>query len=110
MWKYTLIEEAKRDFKKLDGSQRKVALAMLNKLIENPLPNYEGGYGVPLGNHLDTGNLSGFLKLKSRGSGIRIVYELVKEDNLSQVIVIGMREEKEVYKIATKRIKNQKEK
>ena len=50
-----------------------------------------------------TGNLTGLLKLKARGFGIRIVYELIEEKNRSEVIVIGMREDKEVYKLAINR-------
>lgn len=105
MWDYFLLDEAKKDFQKLDGSQKKVVLAMLEKLRLNPLPKYKGGYGIPLGNDVTTGNLSGLLKLKARGFGIRIVYELIEQEGISQVIVIGMREEKEVYRAAVKRIK-----
>ena len=104
MWEYILTREASKDFSRLDGSQKKVALAMLEKLRVNPLPNIKGGYGIPLGNDTTTGNLAGLLKLKARGFGIRIVYELIEEDELSKVIVIGMREDKEVYKSAVKRI------
>lgn len=103
MWDYILMDEAKKDFKQLDGSQKKVALAMLEKLRENPLPKYRGGYGSPLGNDASVGNLTGFLKLKARGAGIRIIYELIESKELSQVIVIGMREEKKVYQTAAKR-------
>ncbi len=104
-WDYTLIDEAKADFKKLDGSQKRIALAMMEKLRINPLPNFKGGYGTPLGNDSVTGNLSNYLKLKARGSGIRIVYRLYEEDGLSKIIIIGMREDKKVYKEAVKRIK-----
>lgn len=103
MWDYQLIKDAEQDFKKLDGSQKKIVVKMLEKLIENPLPRNRGGYGTPLGSDVTTGNLTGLLKLKARGFGIRIVYELIEEKNRSEVIVIGMREDKEVYKLATKR-------
>lgn len=105
MWDYLLLSDAKNDFIKLDGSQKKVVLAMLEKLRVNPLPKHKGGYGIPLGNDVTTGNLSRLLKLKARGFGIRIVYELIEVEGISQVIVIGMREEKEVYSTASKRIK-----
>lgn len=103
MWDFSLIVEAQKDFQKLDGSQKKIVVKMLEKLRENPLPKIRGGYGTPLGNDTSTGNLSGLLKLKARGFGIRIVYELIEVENHSVVIVIGMREDKEVYKIAAKR-------
>lgn len=107
-WDYVLTEEAKKDFKKMDGTQKQIVLAMLEKLRINPLPKFKGGYGIPLGNDTTTGNLSTYLKLKARGFGIRIVYELIEEDGISKVIVIGIREDKKVYKQAVKRIRQQK--
>lgn len=78
---------------------------MLEKLTENPLPKNSGGYGIPLGNDSTTGDLSDLLKLKARGSGIRIVYQLIEIESHSEVIVIGFREDKELYKIAAKRLR-----
>lgn len=104
-WDYLLTKDAENDFKKLDGSQKKFVLAMLEKLRINPLPKSRGGYGTPLGNDSETDNLAGLLKLKARGIGIRVVYRLIEKDEVSHVIVIGMREEKEVYKKAAKRVK-----
>ena len=80
-------------------------LKMIKKLSLNPLPISRGGYAHPLGNNDKTGNLTGLYKLKSRGSGIRIVYELVEEAFETKIIIIGMREEYEVYKNALKRLK-----
>ena len=105
MWRYVLIPEAIKDFKKLDGSQKKVALAMLEKLEVNPLPKALGGYGALLGNDIESGDLTGFLKLKARGAGLRIVYKLEEYEGYSKVIVIGVREDKSVYKNAVRRIK-----
>ena len=105
MWDFSLIKEAQKDFQKLDDSQKRIVVKMLEKLKENPLPKSRGGYGTPLGNDTTTGNLSGLFKLKARGVGIRLVYELIEVENRSVVIVIGMREDKEVYKTATKRKK-----
>lgn len=55
--------------RKLDGSQK----ILIQKVCQNPLPENEGGYGKLLGNKNNT-NLSGFLKVKLRGAGLRIVY------------------------------------
>lgn len=66
---------------------------MIKKLSLNPLAISRGGYGHPLGNDDKTGNLTGLYKLKSRGSDIRIVYELVEEAYETKIIIIGMREE-----------------
>lgn len=104
MWDFVMGEEAQNDFKNLDGSQKKITISMLEKLKMNPLPNYRGGYGTPLGNDHSAGNLTNLLKIKARGAGIRIVYQLIEEEGISKIIVIGLREEKEVYKTAVKRI------
>ena len=44
-----------------------------------------------------------FLKVKLKSAGIRIVYKVVKTENSMTVIVIGAREDNEVYDIAKKR-------
>lgn len=38
----------------LDNSQRLLVLKAVQKVQINPLPDYEGGYGKPLGNHLQS--------------------------------------------------------
>lgn len=72
-------------------------------MSRNPLPETEGGYGKLLGNKNNI-NLSGFLKIKLRRAGLRIVYQLIRQDDDMLVIVIGAREDDEVYEIAGKRI------
>lgn len=69
--------DAVKDIKRLDGSQRKIVLKAIEKIRTNPLPQNEGGFGKPLGNKAGT-DLTGFMKIKLRGSGIRVVYRLVK--------------------------------
>ena len=49
-WKLSYLPEAAKDLKSLDGSQRILVVKAINKVLENPLPDYEGGYGKPLGN------------------------------------------------------------
>ena len=49
-------------------------------------------------------NPTSFLKAKLRDEGIRIVYRLVREKDRMFVVVIGMREDDEVYEIAQRRI------
>lgn len=104
-WNVVFSNYAIDDFSELDGSQKNIALKMINKLRSNPLSIDDGGYGHPLGNKTHTGNLTGLYKLKSRGSGIRIVYQLIKEAYESKIIIIGMREDNEVYKEAVRRLK-----
>ena len=50
-------------------------------------------------------NLTGYLKVKLRKEGIRIVYKIVRTESKMLVVVIGMREDDEVYEIAHNRIK-----
>lgn len=104
-WKIVFSDFAKKDYKDLDGDQKKHVVKMLKKLASNPLPIFKGGYGHPLGNNEKTGNLTGLYKLKSRGSGLRIVYELIEDAYETKIIIIGMREDHEVYKEAVKRLK-----
>ena len=73
MWKIDYHPEAKRELQELDGSQRKVVLKAIIKVSENPLPYTEGGYGKPLGNKSGN-NLTGLLKIKLKGLGLRVVY------------------------------------
>jgi len=68
----------------------------------NPLSVSEGGYGKPLGNHL-TGNLTGFLKIKLQSQGLRVVYRLQREDTVMKIIVISVRDDGTVYRMAQQR-------
>lgn len=102
-WSYRLIPEAEKDFARLDGSQKRLVLKALDKLATNPLPRQEGGYGSPLGNKGGAA-LAGFLKLKLRGAGLRIVYDLQYQNETAYVIIIGLREDEQVYQDAERRI------
>jgi mRNA interferase RelE/StbE len=102
-WEYEYLPEAKKDLLALDGSQRKLVLKALAKVQQNPLSQAEGGYGKPLGNK-NGNDLSGFLKIKLKAAGLRIVYKLVKINDKMLIVVIGAREDDEVYEVAQKRI------
>lgn len=103
IWDVKYLPEALEDLRKLDGSQRILIRKAIQKISQNPLPEKEGGYGKLLGNKNNT-NLSGFLKVKVKGAGLRIVYQLIRCDDDVLIIVIGAREDDEVYEIAQKRI------
>lgn len=106
-WKLIFLPEAAKDLKELSGNQRIIVTKAINKVLQNPLPMSEGGYGKPLGNK--QGNkLSGFLKIKLKSAGIRIVYKLIKIDGQMMVVVIGARADDEVYDAAQKRIEKHK--
>lgn len=102
-WDVKYLPEALEDLRKLDGSQKILIRKAIQKVCRNPLPENEGGYGKYLGNK-NNNNLSGFLKIKLRGAGLRIVYQLIRRDDDILVIVIGAREDDEVYETAQKRI------
>ena len=109
-WDVVYLPEALDDLRGLDGSQRILVRKAIQKVTANPLPEYEGGYGKVLGNK-NTTNLSGFLKIKLRGAGLRIVYKGVRIEEVICVVVmgggvvVGGREDDEVYEFAHKRIR-----
>ena len=94
--------EAKKDIDKLDGSQKVAVKKAIKKVLQNPLPQSEGGYGKPLGNKSGN-NLTGLLKVKLKKEGLRIVYKLVRTENTMYVLVVGVRSDNEVYYIAAER-------
>ncbi len=104
VWIIEYIEEAEKDIKRLDRSQQLHVLKAIKKVSANPLPNSEGGYGKPLGNKLST-HLAGYLKIKLVKMGLRVVYCLVREKNVMKIIIISVRDDEQVYKLAQKRIK-----
>ncbi len=101
-WTLKYLPEAAKDFKNLAGNQRLMVAKAIDKVLENPLPTQEGGYGKPLGNKHGN-DLSGLLKIKLRGAGIRVVYKLIRTESEMLVIVIGVRADDEVYEIAERR-------
>lgn len=101
-WGIEYIKAASEDLDSLDGSQRKQVLAAINKVSQNPLPKMEGGYGTPLGNKQGV-NLTGLYKIKLLKQGLRVVYELKRVENTMKIIVIAVRDDEAVYKIAAKR-------
>lgn len=102
MWDVKFCDESIKDLKKLDNSIVKQVLAGIKKVSKNPLPQNEGGYGKPLGNHNDT-ELTGFFKVKYRGIGIRVVYTLVRDKSVMNIIVISLRADLESYREAESR-------
>ncbi|WP_069869987.1 type II toxin-antitoxin system RelE/ParE family toxin [Fusibacter sp. 3D3] len=71
----------------MDNSIAKQVLAGIKKVSQNPLRQSEGGYGKPLGSHNAT-ELTGFFKIKYRGIGIRVVYTIVRQKNVMNIIVV----------------------
>ena len=102
-WKIEYIKEAQRDLKELDAYSRKLILKAIEKTALHPLPPPDG-IGKALGNH-SAAKLSGYYKIKLRNLGYRIVYGLVRENNVMKIIVISIRNDELVYREAERRIK-----
>lgn len=105
-WRLEFLKEAEKDFSSLDHSQRLHVAKAISKVLENPLPTFEGGRGKPLGNK-GGNNLSGYYKIKLLKLGLRIVYRLIRENGVMIIIVISVRDDDTVYDIAYKRIEKQ---
>ena len=103
-WNAIYLKDAEDDYHSLDHRQQVIVDKAIERVQENPLPQNEGGYGKPLG-HKGGRNLTGFLKIKLKGDGIRIVYKLIRTQTTILVVVIGMREDDEIYEIAVRRKK-----
>ena len=101
-WSLIFLPDAQKDLKSLSGDQRILVAKALDKVRQNPLPSSEGGFGKPLGNKGGT-DLSGFLKIKLKAAGLRVVYKLIRTETEMLIIVIGARADDEVYKTAQKR-------
>ena len=101
-WNIVYFEEALEDLKALDGSQRILVQKAIKKVSQNPVSIYEGGYGKPLGFKQGI-DLTGCFKIKLKSSGLRIVYRIVKDNSYMQIIIIGLRADEIVYKVAKAR-------
>lgn len=95
-WEIEFIEDAQKDMRKLDNSSRLLVYKAIDKVSKNPTEN---GYGKPLGNKSGS-NLAGLMKIKLRGSGIRVVYKLEMTDGIMKIIVVAARTDDQVYKEA----------
>ncbi len=99
-WKIRISEEARNDYKKMEGSIHKQVLAGILKVAKAPLPS-PNGYGKPLGNK-NGNNLTGFFKIKYKGIGVRVVYTLVLEEGIMNIVVISQRDDNYCYNLVAK--------
>lgn len=95
-YQINFLSEAIDDMKKLDNSFRPQAAKGIQKVSQNPVSVYRGGYGKPLGNR-NGANLSGLYKIKFRETGIRVVYSLEEYDGIMNIIVVSVRADNQVY-------------
>lgn len=101
-FKVEFIPEAAQDYKKLDGSIKKLVNKKIDELSEKPF------LGELLGNKHNI-DLSGFYKIYVAKKSIRIVYRLISptEIEVIEICGIGKRDKEEIYRLLGKRIKNQ---
>jgi mRNA interferase RelE/StbE len=103
-WRIEYIKAAEKDLLVLDRSQQLQVLKAIEKVSANPLPASEGGFGKPLGSH--SGNdLTGYLKFKLLKLGIWVVYKAIREGSVMKIIIISIRDDETVYKMAKERTK-----
>lgn len=95
-----LTADAADDFRHLDGSQRISVAKQLRKLETAPL------LGEHLGNRAGL-NLTGYYTLYAAQKSIRIVYRIIEQKVVVEVVAIGKREDMSVYKTSLKRIRSQ---
>lgn len=96
-YKVYLTEDAANDFKRLDGSVKKQVAKQLKKLEDAP------HLGVPLGN-MKGFDLTGYYKLYAAKKAIRIVYRIIEDEILVEVVGIGKRADFEVYSEVARRL------
>ncbi len=102
-WTIRFLPEAQKDLKNLSGNQSRMVAKSIQRVEANPLPKSEGGYGISLG-HKGNRDLTNFLEIKLRGAGIRVIYKLIRTETEMLVVVIGLREDEDVYDVAQHRI------
>jgi mRNA interferase RelE/StbE len=94
-YKPKLTEYSLYDFKKLDGSQKKQILKSFRKIEKQ---------GMNAGQQLH-GKLSDCRKLKHKTLGLRVVFRQSQSGiEIIEIVVIGKREDNDVYSIAEKRL------
>ena len=94
----TLTADAAEDFRRLDGSLKQPVAKQLKKLETSPL------LGEHLGNKAGL-DLTGYYKLYAAKKDIRIVYRIIEQEVIVEIVAIGKREELAVYRTSLKRIR-----
>ena len=96
-YRVVFTEEAAADFRALDGSVKKLVATQLRKLEESPY------LGHPLGN-LRGFDLTGYYKLYAVRKSIRVVYRIVEDEVVIEVVGVGRREDFKVYADVARRL------
>ena len=94
-YRYEYSDEAKNDLADFNKSQIAQIEKAIEKVLVNPLPQNEGGLGKPLGNKQGR-NLTGLCKIVLMKLGIRVVYKLIRTDEIMKIVVVAARADEEV--------------
>lgn len=98
-YRVTLTADAADDFRGLDGSLKQPVAKQLKKLETAPL------LGEHLGNKAGL-DLTGYYKLYAAKKDVRIVYLLIEQQVIVEVVAIGKREDLTVYQTTLKRLRS----
>jgi mRNA interferase RelE/StbE len=93
-----LTAAAAEDFRRLDGSLKEPVAKQLRKLETSPR------LGEHLGNKAGL-DLTGYYKLYVAKKAVRIVYRIIEQNILVEVVAIGKREDLAVYREALGRLR-----
>jgi mRNA interferase RelE/StbE len=91
-YELAFLDEALKEWRKLDNATREQFKAKLTERLQNP--------------KIPSARLHGAkerYKIKLRNAGYRLVYEVRDRELLILVVAVGKRERNEVYKIAGRR-------
>ena len=96
-YKLELLAQADDDIDEFSNREKILIYKQFKKILKSP------ELGKPLGNK-NGYDLSGCRKMYADSKKIRIVYRIIDEKIIVEVIAVGQRNEMEVYKKASKRI------
>jgi len=92
-----LKEEANEDLSTLSHNQKILIFKQFEKLKTSPQ------LGINLGKKVGY-DLSGYKKMYANKKQLRIVYKVIENKIIVEVIAIGKRDDLEIYKKASKRV------
>jgi mRNA interferase RelE/StbE len=98
-YRVVLTADAAADFRGLDGSLKQPVAKQLKKLETAPL------LGEHLGNKAGL-DLTGYYKLYAAKKAVRIVYRIIEQQIIVEVVAIGKRENLAAYQTTLKRIRS----
>ncbi len=96
-YKIVFKDEVKHDINKFDKSQKILILKQIQKIKSSP------ELGKLLSN-INGYNLVGCRKMYVASKQIRVIYRIIDEKIIVEVVAVGKREDMEVYKKASQRL------